>query len=310
MLNDETIVNRIITADTILDVANYFEDKLEDYKKLYEEELKKNEGLKPSEQMFKCKLDNYTKVEYEIEFKDGKIVQQTDYNWFVTNISNHSLIRRVVIFFQLSYRDNSENISHGIYKTLRAYVSFYENMIYLKVSGKETEEETYNIHTTLRNMLEDNEERYNKTVKNRNLRIQSFCLSIGFILSYIIYIILLANKTNLPEVFVQLLNNKYFLIFGQWIIALALGNLIGYPIMMNLYRDIIPKARYSHYSKISRSKVYYDDMEDFIGHDEVQIGKFANNGRKRALIEKIYKITNKIVLVQFILSIIYFFILK
>ena len=39
MANEETIVNKIITVDTILEVANYLEDKLEEYKRLYNEEL-------------------------------------------------------------------------------------------------------------------------------------------------------------------------------------------------------------------------------------------------------------------------------
>ena len=69
-------------------------------------------------------------------------------------------------------------------------------------------------------------------------------------------------------------------------------------------------AKYSHYSRSSHKSVYVDNLEDYTSHDEVQIGKFANNGKNRVIIEKIYKITSKIVLVQLAISILLFFILK
>lgn len=80
--------------------------------------------------------------------------------------------------------------------------------------------------------------------------------------------------------------------------------------MLALYRNILPKAKYSHYSRSSHKSVYVDNLEDYTSHDEVQIGKFANNGKNRVIIEKIYKITSKIVLVQLAVSILLFFILK
>ena len=44
--------------------------------------------------------------------------------------------------------------------------------------------------------------------------------------------------------------------------------------------------------------------------DEVQIGKFANNGKNREIIEKMFKITNKVILVELLISVILFFVLK
>lgn len=80
--------------------------------------------------------------------------------------------------------------------------------------------------------------------------------------------------------------------------------------MMGLYRSILPKTKYSHYSKSSHKSVYIDNIEDYIANDEVQIGQFANNGKNREIIEKIYKITSKIVLVQLVISVLFFFIMK
>lgn len=310
MANEETIVNKIITVDTIVEIANYFEDKLEEYQRLYKEEIKKNQGLDRDKQVYKYKLYDSSKIQYEITFIDNKSLTQSDYNWFVGNLANPRLVKRINISYYLSYEDNSEDVNNAQYKTIHASITFHDDTIFLSVNGKETENETYNLHSTIRNILENNENRYNKTVKNRNFRIQSFCLSIGFVLSYILYLVLLGNKSNLPEILVQLMNNKYALVFGQWFVAAIAGNMVGYPIMMNFYRNIIPKTRYSHYSSSSHRSVYVDDVEDFVGHDEVQIGNFANNGNRRLLIEKIYKVTKIIVLIQLVLSIIFFLILK
>lgn len=77
--------------------------------------------------------------------------------------------------------------------------------------------------------------------------------------------------------------------------------------MLILY--LIMKAKYSHYDSSSRKSVYVYNIEDFVSHDEVQINIFANNGKNRRIIEKIYKVTSKIIIVQLLLSVIFFFVL-
>ena len=98
--------------------------------------------------------------------------------------------------------------------------------------------------------------------------------------------------------------------FPQWFVAAIVGNIFGYAIMMGLYRNILPKTKYSHYSSSSHKSVYVDDVDNYVGECEVHIGQYANCGKNRALIEKIYKVTRIIVLVQLAISIILFFILK
>ena len=63
--------------------------------------------------------------------------------------------------------------------------------------------------------------------------------------------------------------------------------------------------KYSHYSKSSGKSVYIHDIEGYMKLNEVQIGKFYNTIQQRAKIEKIFKITNIIVIIQLILSCIY-----
>lgn len=309
MASEEKIINKIIPIETIVEIAGYLEDQKEEYKRLFENDKNKNMNLNYREQVYQYKGDN-AKVQYIIKFKDGKEIEEEDYNWFIGMLNNLKAIEEITFYYHVDYSSNYENREHYEYMRINTWIHFYENSISLSVDGKNMEEQVYRLHSYLRGVLENNDERYNKTVKNRKLRIQSLCFSIGFILSYIIYFILIANKAKLPQIYANYLNNKYVVIFGQWFISAIMGNVFGLPIMMGLYRNILPKTKYSHYSRSSRKSVYVDNIEDYTAHDEVQIGQFANNGKNRETIEKIYKITSKIVLVQLVISVLLFVIMK
>lgn len=309
MASEEKIVNKIIPIETIMEVANYLEDQKEEYLRLFEKEEQKNAGLKYSEQVYEYKGDN-PKVQYTVKFKDGREITETNYNWFVGMLNNLNAIEQITFYSTISYSSNVRAREHYEYMHLYTWVHFREDTTTIRVDGKNMEEQVYRVHSYLRGTIESNDDRYNKTVRNRKLRIQSLCLSIGFVLSYILYFVMIANKNKIPVEFVNNLDNRFVLIIGQWFVSALLGNILGLPIMLALYRNILPKAKYSHYSKSSHKSVYVDNVEDFVGHNEVQIGKFANNGKNRETIEKMYKVTSKIVLVQVAISILLFFILK
>lgn len=309
MASEEKIVNKIIPIETIVEVANYLENQKEEYEKLFERDAQKNRDLKYSEQVYEYKGEN-PKVQYTIKFKDGREITEPDYNWFIGMLGNLKAIEHITFYSTISYSSNYKNREHYEYMHLYTWVHFYEDSTTIRVNGTNMEEQVYRIHSYLRGTIENNEDRYNKTVKNKNFRVQSFCLTIGFVLSYIIYFILNGMKASLPEIIVQILNNKYGIIIGQWFVSALVGNILGFPIMMALYRNIIPKAKYSHYSRSSHKSVYVDNIDDYVSHNEVQIGKFAGNGKNRLLIEKIYKVTSKIVLLQLVISILLFFIIK
>ena len=309
MASEEKVVNKIIPIDTIVEIANYLEDQKEEYRRLFENDKNKNKNLSYSDQVYQYKGDTPT-IQYTIKFKDGKEVTEPDYNWFISMLNNLRAIKEITFYYNIGYSSNYENKEHYEYMHINTWLHFYEDSASIRVDGKNMEEQVYRLHSYLRGVLENNDERYNKTVKSRKVRIQSLCFSIGFILSYILYFVLIANKAKLPQEFANYLNNKYVIIFGQWFVSAVLGNMLGLPIMMGLYRNILPKTKYSHYSRSAHKSVYVDNIEDFTSHNEVQIGQFTDNGKNRELIEKIYKITSKIVFVQLALSLLFFIILK
>lgn len=309
MAQEEKIINKVIPVQAIKDLADYLEGQKDEYQRLFDMEKNKNMNLKFSEQVYEYK-GSQARVQYVIKFRDGKEVSEANYNWFVGMLAHIKDIDKIEFFYDISYSSNYQQRENWEYCNIHTFIWITEDTVSIRVDGKNMEEQTYRLHSYIRGIFENNEERYDKTVKNRNIRIQSLCFTIGFVLSYIIYVILLANKTKLPADIAGYIGNKYIVVFGQWFLAAVVGNVFGYPIMMSLYRNILPKTKYSHYSRQSHKSVYVDNIDDYTAHCEVQIGKNVNNGRNRELIEKIYKITSKIVLAQLVISVLLFFILK
>ena len=63
------------------------------------------------------------------------------------------------------------------------------------------------------------------------------------------------------------------------------------------------------YDYSSLKSIYKDDIDEYVKHSEIHIGQFWDAAQRRSKIEKIYKITNKIILVQLLISIVLFFVL-
>ncbi len=106
------------------------------------------------------------------------------------------------------------------------------------------------------------------------------------------------------------MNNKYVLVFGQWFVAILLGNIFSYWYIISIYKPLLPETKYAGYDSTTYKSKYKDDIEDYIEHSEVHFGKFWDAEKRRTQIEKIYKVTRIIVLVQLLISLILFFVLK
>lgn len=308
------IVNKQIPISSIIDVANYLEKYKEDYlKKFYDDELKnKNVPIKEQRWLYQY---GHAEVNYTIEFYDGKNITEKNYNWFIDTIKNPKIIKCIELALNIWYTSdisNDESQSNAIHANIyfrEAFSSLRYSDLELSVETKNRESEAYGIHSNIVNILEKNEERFNKTIKLRQLRIQSFSIVVGLILSYILYLLLIINKSALNPVMVSYLSNKYLIVFGQWFLAILLGNLFGSWYILSIYKPLLPNTRYAGYDYSSLKSIYKDDIDEYVKHSEIHIGQFWDVAQRRSKIEKIYKITNKIILVQLLISIVLFFVL-
>lgn len=311
------IVNKQIPLKSIIDVANYLENYKDDYLRKFQIDENRNKNIPFGEKVLEYE-NGSAEIRYTVEFHNGKSITETDYNWFIGNINEPRIIKCIRIDLSVSYFSNiNKNSNTNEYNRINAYVEFQDCGMNLKYSDASVsvettnkESEAHNIYSEIMNILENNEDRYNKTLKYRKLRIQCFTISIGIILSYILFVVLKINASNLPQVINEYLSNKYVLVFGQWFVAILLGNIFSYWYILSVYRPLLPETKYAGYNSSTYKSVYKDDIEDYLEHSEVHFGKFWDAEQRRTKIEKLYKITNKIILVQLLISIILFFILK
>ena len=311
------VVNKQIPMNSIIDIANYFEDYKERYEEIYRKESERNKDKPYSEKNYEYENGNI-EVRYTIDFHNGQNLTEYDYNWFIGNTNNPRAIKNIEISLSNTYYTKSNGSdTNNIYNKIYVSVEFRDCGMNLKysdaivnVDATNQESEARNVYSTIMNTLEDNPDRYDKTIKYRKIRMQSFTISIGIILSYISYIVLIMNKEKISPYVAECLNNKNILIFGQWFVAILLGNVASFWYILSVYRPLLPESKYAGYNSSTYKSVYKDDVDDYLEHCEVHFGKFWDAEKRRTKIEKIYKVTKIILIVQLIISAILFLTLK
>lgn len=314
---ENKVVNKQIPIRSIIDVANYLDDYKNKYDTIFEKEERQNKNLDYSEKNYEYE-NGSTELRYTVKLVNGKEMTETDYNWFIGMLDDLRAIEEIRLTLRIAFYTKQGNERHNSqYNTINVSVEFRDAQhelkysdTYINVQTTSQESEAHNIYSTILNTLENNEDRYNNTIKHRKIRIQSLCISVGIILSYILFVILKINQGNLPTVFADYLGNKYVIVFGQWVAAILLGNVFAYWYMLSLYKPLLPSTRYAGYNSSTHKSQYTDDIDDYLEHSEVHFGKYWDAENRRNKIEKIYKITSKIVLVQLLISVVLYFVIK
>lgn len=314
---EDEIANKQIPIQTIIDVADYFEEYKNRYLKVFDEEDKRNEGKALEETDYQHRHGE-AEVTYTVYLKNGKNMKESDYNWFISYLNNPKEIDQIIIHIDIQFFSKSGTSRTSIYDRLNTINGsiYFEDIvnhgskarIYVHTSYQERE--ANNLYYTADGILNDNKERLDKTIKHRKLRIQSFCISVGIILSYIFYAILSLNASKLPIDISTYLTNKYVVVFGQWFLAILLGNIFSYWYIVGIYRPLLPRERYVGYSRSAGKSVYADDLDDYEKHSEIQIGNLWDADKRRKKIEKLYLITRIILLIQLLISAVLYFVMK
>ena len=183
---DNKVLNKQIPLETIVKIADYLEDYKENYDKKFELEINKNKNLPFSEKKWEYE-NGSTTINYTIELKNGKTMKESNYNWFVTNLNNPKGIQSIYISMYVSFFTKGANSTmNDLYNKIEATLYFRERDCSIDVNTTNQESQAHNLYSTLMNILEDNKDRYDKTMKHVGIRTQCFTISIGLILSYIL----------------------------------------------------------------------------------------------------------------------------
>ena len=270
------VVNKIVSRNAIIAVADYLERYKEKYKG--------------------------SKITYSLYFHDGRLPRETEYNEFRSELNRPKDIQAIGIYLvaQFPYENNKLLVSNKN-KKIEVEVIFEENNAEIHVDGEIDEKEINLVFGEIRDMLEDGVPRYDKTIKNRWLRVEVFSLAIGTILFYIAYIIFVINRETLSNVAPLLMTNNTFILM-EIVLTVVLGNLIGIWIAFFVYNPLLKTA----INKTDRKK-YFSKEEEFKAYSEVAIGAYYNCVEKRSLIELIFKLSIIVLIAQLIISVILYF---
>ncbi len=290
------ISGQIITIDKILEVSDYMQNIVKHYNDLIKEDKQKNQNAFLNNANYNYYSFTNSKVEYTIDFLDGRTLKTEDEYVFKDEVKEPKYIKSMSLYLYVSYIDN--NMNERTDHTLNFFLSIWNDHVDMNVSSKHMDEEMYNVHSYIKGIFEKGEERNNKIVKNRNLIKLLFSLAIGSIISYIPIIILLVinYSDNIGTNFI--FSNGIVFEILHWFIIFIIGTFLGYPIMNNLYKKIEPE-------KFNLGADYQArKQEEFETGNEILFGDRVNNLEKRATIEKYYELSKKIILVQVVISII------
>lgn len=314
---ENKVVNKQIPIKSIIDVANYLDDYKNRYDNIFQKEEMQNKNLEYSEKNYEHE-NGSTELRYTVKLVNGKEMTETDYNWFIGMLNDLRAIEEIRLYLRISFYGKQGDERHNsVYNQISASVEFRDAQhelnysdAHVNVQTTNQESEAHNIYSTIMNTLENNEDRFDKTIKHRKIRMQSLCISVGIVLSYILFVILKINQGNLPTFLVEYLGNKYVIVFGQWVAAILLGNVFAYWYILSIYKPLLPSTKYAGYNKSTYKAQYTDDIDDYLEHSEIHFGKYWDAENRRNKIEKIYKITSKIVLVQLLISVVLYFVIK
>lgn len=289
---------------------------LESYKKEFDEkarESKEKYDLNPVEE------NNYDffRVEtgYEIAWRDGRSKEEPSYEWFKDNTKNTNDIHNIKITYYLHFYDGGYS-KGGTDKSIHLYMYFksdeehsYNSEAYFSIDGDNCDSETDELHNKLNRIINGFPTRYDAVLKQRTLRTQAFSIAVGLILSYLFFGLFKALLAE-NEFCMNLLTNKYVIIFGQWVIAVIFGNVFGRWYMEMLYKTFAPRRKYDRYDASSHREIYKDDLVPYKEDSEIQLGKFYNLKENRAKTGIVAKYSAIVILVHLVISGILYLVLK
>lgn len=309
------ISNKIVCVDQIIEVAEYLENKKLYYTQLILEDEKKNEMLPYSERKYHYKGKVPKNVEYELCYTDGTKNTLTDFQSFVFELKKPQYISEINMYFFVYYNDEFNTIDNNSeVRNVHVFINisdtgYSNNRVSIRIMGDNLTDDMYKMETDIRTLFEKNDDRTSGVVKYRKLIKLCFCLSIGFIISYILILILLLSENSFDSIKEAIFNDAFSFLLFQWFISILFGTAFGLIFINSLYNTLAPPKKYSGYDKNIHMAVYRDDDTEFKDSNEVHIGKCANNGEKRVFLGQIFNVTKVFILVQLVVSFVLFIIM-
>ena len=106
-MNNNKVINRQISINSIIEVAKYLENHKSEYDKQFELEENKNKNIPYGEKNYKYEYGD-TSLKYTIEFKNGKNIEESDFNWFVGNLNRPEDINSISLDLYIKFNTKTK----------------------------------------------------------------------------------------------------------------------------------------------------------------------------------------------------------
>ena len=290
------ITGKIVTPEQIIEVSEYLQKTKDFYVNAIKADKEKNNDVYFDKGSYKYYAYTQPKVEYDISYKDGRSVKTQDTYVFNDALKEPQYLKTINMQIYISYKDNimGEVTDHN--ESL--YLTFREDSIFFQTSDKNMSDESYNLNSYVRGIIEKGNDHYDNIAKNRYLIRNIIGFAFGSVFAFIMFFVLLYLKTQEIELAVTLFDNSIILVLIGWLFSFAVGRLLSTPILNNLFHEI--DSSLNGYSKESTK----NKKERYKEANEVLIGENYNNLEKRELIKKVFSISKIITLIHVVFSII------
>ena len=273
MYNDTIkVANKIISAEDLFDIFSKMQEKLIYYKKISENEERKNQMLEWRYQTWTFR-DSNSSLSFEVDFHDDTNIRFDNYNNFISVFNNRlQEIKSIYVHFYLSYGvqdedKKSENYRHSISMWI------YENKVKIEVSLNSEDRKIDDIYELIKSKILQAPEKYDKVIKKKSKITAVVGLAIGFIPALIISTLLLFVPT-IRHIFAV----SYVLYpMCSLVLAFLIGGIFGSAKLDRYYEKINPEQKYAGYDSNKGKSIYKDDIDQYVETSEILIGKNVDN---------------------------------
>lgn len=300
------ILNKRLSIEKIFEIADLLQKRNDYYVQLYRERAAINDYKMQDmyDESHDIRVSTRPRIEYSITTKDRETeTREDDVEWFKNCIeANKQFISAVGISYYVSIGIGPVNEYRSANESM--YMKFYEDSITFSVDKSNAVGSTdYDAFVaSVGSILESLPPRLDDTIKKKYIRSNIPSLNIGFALGIIIALTLglLCKFTNIDIYINDFVTGTHYFMLAVIGMSFAVGLVIP-GVNHGLYRKIKIRQIYQGYNRSSKTDIYADDLVDFKNKCEVEIGDFAEYTKIRKKIEKNYKKSKIILLVELVL---------
>lgn len=301
----EEIKNKIITRENIKEMAYMLNNRYIEHKKLYQQFNQESQDYNNPNNNIAREIVMTSKPTFEISITTGSQTEtKDDIDWLVSSLDRNSQnIQKITISFNSYYkRHTSVSECYSADSSEESvYLSFTPDWSYIKFDYKNPHQNLLHIKESIKSIVNNAPVSYDKIISNKSSRLNMPSLAnsliIGLIITIGLYIFCKVSDINIY--INELVLTKYYAP-----VMLVLSLLLGVIIQGEnhaLYKALKIKKKYSGYDSTTHTDFYTTDVKHFTDNCETEIGENYNHCELRTKIEKNYRKSKTLVLIELII---------